>query len=261
MAASQGFARARDGTAIAYDVAGDGPVVVFVHGITNRRTAWTPVSQQLTRDHTCVRLDLRGHGESGFAADYAMATLVGDVRAVVEHLDLGEPALAGHSLGASVAAVYAAAFGARAVVLVDGSLRFGDFAAQVQPHAADLRGPDTLAALMTIERELGLGPYPGLDEMERRVLAFPREVVLGLWAQLLATPPEELTATAEALLPRIGCPLLSLHGDPPPADYEPWLRSLIPSATVEVWPGTGHLLHLIEPERFAERLRRFVAGA
>ena len=48
-----------------------------------------------------------------------MVSLVGDVRAVVEEMALGEPAIVGHSLGASIAAVYAAAHGARAVVCVE----------------------------------------------------------------------------------------------------------------------------------------------
>jgi pimeloyl-ACP methyl ester carboxylesterase len=56
-----------------------------------------------------------------------MVSLVGDVRALVEEVALGEPAIVGHSLGASIAAVYAAAHGARAVVCVDQSLRFGEF--------------------------------------------------------------------------------------------------------------------------------------
>jgi pimeloyl-ACP methyl ester carboxylesterase len=50
-------------------------------------------------------VDLRGHGDSSTAADYSMQSLVGDVRAVVEDVGLGEPAVVGHSLGASVAAV------------------------------------------------------------------------------------------------------------------------------------------------------------
>jgi pimeloyl-ACP methyl ester carboxylesterase len=41
------------------------------------------------------------------------------------------------------------------------------------------------------------------------------------------------------------------------------LRSHLPSAVVESWPDEGHLLHLAEPRRFADRVARFaeeVAG-
>ena len=254
-----GTLRRDDGPTIAYDVAGRGPLVVFVHGLTSFRQTWDPVTALLAEEFTCVRLDLRGHGASAHAADYSMVSLVGDVRALVEEVGLGEPAIVGHSLGASVAAVYAAAHGARAVVCVDQSLRFGEFAGLVQAHAEDLRSQRTMEAVLSIDRALKLEPYTGVENMERRVLAFPREVLLGIWDALLTTPPEQLTAIAEAILPQIAAPLLSLHGSPPPPDYAAWLTGLAGSARVEVWDGTGHMLHLVDRERFAARVRPLLA--
>lgn len=190
-----------DGPTIAYDVAGHGPLVLFVHGLTSFRQTWDPVTTLLAEEFTCVRLDLRGHGASSRTAEYSMVSLVGDVRAVVDEVALGEPAIVGHSLGASIAAVYAAAHGARAVVCIDQSLRFGEFAGLVQAHAEDLRSQRTMEAVLSIDRALKLKPYTGVENIERRVLAFPREVVLGIWDALLTTPPEQLTAIAEAILP------------------------------------------------------------
>ena len=249
-----------DGTSIAYDVAGRGPPIVFVHGLTSSRRAWGSVTTRLVRDFTCVRVDLRGHGDSAAARDYSRPSLVGDVRAVVDELGLSDPALVGNSLGANVAAVYAAAHEANAVVCVDSSLRFGDFAALVRKHGDALRSERTMEAVVAIDRELQLEPYAGIAELERRILAFPREVVLGIWEAALTTPPDELTAIAETVLPRITAPLLSLHGSAPPPGYEAWLTRLVPSARVEVWDGTGHLLHLVNPERFSARVRSFLAA-
>ena len=188
-----------------------------------------------------------------------MVSLVGDVRAVVEEVALGEPAIVGHSLGASIAAAYAAADGARAVVCIDQSLRFGEFAAFVQARAEDLRSQRTMEAVLSIERALELEPYAGVESIERRVLAFPREVVLGIWEALLSTPPEQLTAIAEAILPRIAAPLLSLHGSSPPPDYAAWLTGLARGARVETWDGTGHMLHLVNPDQFVARVRPLLA--
>jgi pimeloyl-ACP methyl ester carboxylesterase len=254
-----GTLQREDGSTIAYDVAGDGPLVVFVHGLTSLRQTWDPVTMLLAEEFTCVRLDLRGHGASSRASEYSMLSLVGDVRALVEEVALGEPAIVGHSLGASIAAVYAAAHGARAVICVEGSLRFGEFAALVQAHAEDLRSQRTMQAVMSIDRALELEPYTGVENIERRVLAFPREVVLGIWEALLTTPPEQLTAIAEAILPRIAAPLLSLHGSPPPPDYATWLTGLTRGARVETWDGTGHMLHLVDPQRFVVRVRPLLA--
>jgi pimeloyl-ACP methyl ester carboxylesterase len=123
-----------DGTMIAYDVAGDGPAVVFLHGLTNRRQGWDPVTALLTAEFKCVRVDFRGHGESSLGRDYNMASLVGDVRAVVDELQIAKPAVVGHSLGGTVAAVYAAANPVHAVACVDVSLRFGDFASLLRRY-------------------------------------------------------------------------------------------------------------------------------
>jgi pimeloyl-ACP methyl ester carboxylesterase len=112
-----------------------------------------------------------------------------------------------------------------------------------------------MEAVWSIERALKLEPHDGLTDMERRVLRFPRDVVLGIWDSALTTPPEQLTAIAEAVLARITVPLLALHGSSPSADYEAWLTRVVPSARLEVWDGSGHLLHLVDPERFAARIR------
>ena len=213
----------------------------------------------LAREFTCVRVDLRGHGESSTASQYSTLSLVSDVRSVVEKLDIGKPGVVGHSLGATVAAVYATVHPARAVVCVDASLRFGDFAQLVQRHANTLRSDRTMEAVLAIDHELGLEPYAGIQDIERRVLTFPREVLIGIWHALLTTAPEQLTATAETILPRITAPLLALHGSPPPSDYQPWLTHLVPSARLEVWDGTGHMLHLVDSHRFALRIQPLLA--
>src|SRR5512142_441547 len=75
-----------DGAIIGYDVCGQGPPVVFLHGLTSFRQSWQPVTSLLADDATCVLIDLRGHGASARAADYAMPALASDVRAAVERV-------------------------------------------------------------------------------------------------------------------------------------------------------------------------------
>ncbi len=68
--------------------------------------------------------------------------------------------------------------------------------------------------------------------------------------------PYDLATMAGA----ITAPYLSLHGIDPVNDYEGWLTSRIPSATVEVWSGLGHSPHLIESDRFIARIAEFDGG-
>ncbi len=57
-----------DDVEISYDRTGEGAPIVFVHGLTDRRSDWLPVIERLAPNFTCITLDLRGHGESGDAA-------------------------------------------------------------------------------------------------------------------------------------------------------------------------------------------------
>ena len=49
---------------LAYDVTGDGPPLVLVHGLGSSRRCWDLVTDDLSRDFTVFAVDLPGHGET-----------------------------------------------------------------------------------------------------------------------------------------------------------------------------------------------------
>ena len=57
----------------------------------------------------------------------------------------------------------------------------------------------------------------------------------------------------------ITVPYLSLHGDDPGDDYASWLTSHCANATIEVWPDHGHYPHLVDQQRFLDRIDAFEA--
>lgn len=242
---------------IAWEGSGDGRPVVFVHGITEDRRGWDSVIPLLTDRFRCVRLDLRGHGESSDAEDYSALAMADDVAAVVAEAGIDEPPLlVGHSLGAFVVTAYAVQAPARAVVNIDQSLRLGDFAAVLQPLADALRGPGFADAITTIVDALGSEGVPDSERpyLDARHQAARQDVVLGVWDAVLDSPPDDLTALAESLLGGIKVPYVAIHGGDPGPGYADWLTSLVPTATVEVWGRGGHYPHLADPQRFAARL-------
>ncbi len=115
-----------DGLELAADAHGDpsGRPVLLLHGGGQTRHAWGGTAAALAeRGFHAVALDLRGHGESGWApdGDYTVDAFAADVRAVAARLS-GRPALIGASLGglaALIAEGEATTPGASAVVLVD----------------------------------------------------------------------------------------------------------------------------------------------
>ena len=248
---------------IAWEASGVGDPVVLVHGITEDRHAWDAVIPLLEDHFRCVRLDLRGHGESSPADDYAALSMAQDIAVVVAEAGIDQPPLlVGHSLGAIVATAYATQGPARGVVNIDQSLRLGDFATALQPLAPLLRGPQFADAVAAIFASLGIDRLPPAARAyaDARHGAARPEVVLGVWELVLTTPPEALTAVAEGLLGAVSVPYLAIHGSDPGPGYASWLARFCPQATVEVWPGDGHYPHLVEPGRFVDRVRAFAAA-
>jgi pimeloyl-ACP methyl ester carboxylesterase len=247
-----------DGVEIHYTVEGDGPPVVLVHGITDSSADWSPVDERLAADHTVVALDLRGHGQSGDAGDYGALAMATDVSAVVEASGIDVPVVIGHSLGAAVAAAYAAGAPVRGVVAIDQSLRLSDFGAMLGQLEHQLKGSGFHPAMRAIFNSLDGVLVP--DELRARLAAnrdsARQDVVLGVWELVFGSSGDELDAIAASIGGAITAPVLSIHGNDPGDDYAEWLTTRMPQATVEVelWDEHGHYPHLVDPDRFVERL-------
>jgi pimeloyl-ACP methyl ester carboxylesterase len=100
-------------------------IAIALHGITSSSRAWLPVARALGDRAGLVALDLRGRGSSGeLPSPYGIDAHVRDVLAVIDALGLERAVLAGHSLGAYIAAQLAASYPerVRSVILVDGGL-------------------------------------------------------------------------------------------------------------------------------------------
>jgi len=243
---------------IAWDEIGVGaPAVVFVHGLSEDRRVWSRVIQHTGRHRRCVRLDLRGHGDSPWKENTTGASLSDDIAEVVAAAEIDSPPiLVGHSLGGSAVTMYATAADAHAVVNVDQPMRFGDFARTVQPLVSRLRGTRDEFISARVEISLALGRPGHLDDQDQLQLdewhrSAVQEHVLAIWGAMLDGDPEELTAFAESVMPQIRAPYIEIHGEDRGEDYALWLRALIPTARIETWPGSGHYPHLADPERLA----------
>jgi pimeloyl-ACP methyl ester carboxylesterase len=100
------FVKAADGVRIAYEIMGDGPSVVLVHGFaSNRVQNWKAPGwyDTLTEaGYRVVAIDCRGHGESDKPHDpafYNHTLMAEDVVAVMEVAGAGDAFLMGYSMG------------------------------------------------------------------------------------------------------------------------------------------------------------------
>ncbi len=97
-------ATSADGVPVHFDVHGDGAVaLVFVHGWRGDRRVWRQQLHFFAPRFRVVRLDLAGHGASGWDRPrFTIPAFAADVVAVVERIRADQVVLIGHSMSGFV---------------------------------------------------------------------------------------------------------------------------------------------------------------
>src|SRR4051795_5294693 len=107
------------GHRVAYRMAGEGPAILLIHGITSNSDTWDRVFGLLAEDHTVIAPDLIGHGESAKPrGDYSMGAYASGLRDLCAALDIDSATFVGHSLGGGIAMQMAYQFPERCERLV-----------------------------------------------------------------------------------------------------------------------------------------------
>ena len=95
-----------------YATAGDSsrPPILCVHGWFGAYVQWASVVPMLQDTHYIIALDLLGHGksEAPTTGDYSIVAQGMRVLALADHLQLGQFALMGHSMGGQISTMIAA---------------------------------------------------------------------------------------------------------------------------------------------------------
>jgi len=251
-----------DGVPIHYEVHGDRSAaapIVLVHGWSNTRGTWSRHFDSLAATDRVVALDLGGFGDSGVARrDWTMDAFAADVVAVLDAEDIERAVLVGFSMGGIVVLQTALEVPERVVgvVLVD-VLQDPDAGFPLEARQASMEDIRT-----NWNQPAWVRAFAFSDETPD---ALVQEAIDGL----PATPPEHWWASlVEALrwidedavtaLQMIGVPVAAINSDRMPTDVEAYRRH-VPSFTVRLMPGVGHLGVLWEDtERFDEHLRAII---
>ena len=249
---------------LAFERVGNGPQsILFVHGGFASSRWWRPVAELLPVDEfTSYLPDLCGCGRSRHPVDsasYRVEQQVADLATLIEHLDLYNLHLVGHSLGAAIALTYAASDPTR--------LRSLTLVSTPSP-AGTPTPPEGYELLEQMRVDRGLLSQALASVMPARAPdAFFQQVVDDAQGQA----PAAFTATAEALdqwrlppeaLAQLRLPVLLMWGDRDQIverDVQTRLLLSIPGANnLEIFRGTGHSPMLERTEGFAEALLAFI---
>jgi pimeloyl-ACP methyl ester carboxylesterase len=261
-----------------------GLTLVLLHGYMDAGGTWDLVAPHLTRaGHVLLAPDLRGFGESaavGPGGYYHFVDYVADVDALVrELLPEGQCfGLVGHSMGGTVASLYAGSRPERVqrLALLEGL------------------GPPKMAAATSVDRTRAwLRGLSELDRSPRRLESMaeavrrlstnhprvPRELLASrakwltrldaegqlLWAydplhRTMSPMPFQIEVF-EAFLEKIECPALVVGGGPLGyhPDDEAYRVAKIPRVEVANLETAGHMMHWTQPDALGDLLVKFFA--
>ncbi len=251
-----------------YEVAGDGPSVVLVHGLGMPRAMWDRQWPALAGRFRALRYDLLGHGESEKPGDgYSLSRFADQAARLMDGLGIERAALVGFSLGGMIVRAFALAHPERTAALA--ILNSAHDRTDAERDAVLLRvaqaaqeGPQaTVGAAL----ERWFTPEYGSDHPE--VLARVRGWILAndpevypLIYRVLAEGDRELAGAIAA----IRCPTLVMTGGEDRGNSPDMARrmaALIPGARCEIVPGLRHMGLMEEPEAFNSRLVSFLESA
>jgi len=263
-----------EGGRIAYDVTGEGPLVVLSHGIGDRRQAYRFLAPRLAQaGYRVANADLRGHGESSMGWKSVTGTdaitrtdIAGDLLALIRHF--GGPAIiVGHSISGGAATIAAA----KEPELVSGIVEINPFTKtqKISPGGlmrirryrrgvTRLAGTQIFRSLRLWMRYLDVAyPTKPADYADYMAALAAKLREPGRMAEFMKTG-KSTPADAGAQLPNVRCPALVVMGtlDPDFADPRAEGDAIVAAmpaglgrvATVE---GAGHYPHAQCPDEVA----------
>jgi pimeloyl-ACP methyl ester carboxylesterase len=267
------------GHRVAYRLAGSGPPLVLIHGITASSAVWDSVGPRLVRDYTVLAPDLLGHGQSAKPrGDYSMGAFASGIRDLVLALELGPVTVVGHSLGGGVAMQFAYQFPDRTERL--GLVASGGLGRRVHGflRAATLPGSELVLPLLAGRQVLAAGRAVG-RALGRVGVPLGNDAVEMARGHASLGDPESraafvhtLRATVDARGQRVQATdrlylaaelaLLIVWGARDriiPVEHGRRAHELVPGSRFELFERAGHFPHLDEPERFIATLEDWIA--
>lgn len=266
------------GQRFTFQRAGQGPVIVLLHGIAGSAETFGEVLPWLAESYTTLAPDLLGHGRSAKPrGDYSIGAYANLVRDLLSALDIDRVTLVGHSLGGGVAAQFAYQFPERCerLALVSSGGLGQEVSLLLRAASLPLVNPilsvlcasrlrqsaSGLAGLLT---RIGLRLSPDLDGFLQGYTSLADEEARRAFVYTLSTMVDfkgQRVSAVDRLYLTAQIPTLLVWGDRDPIipiEHARAALARIPHAQLEVFSGAGHFPHREDPHRFVRTLDQFM---
>jgi 3-oxoadipate enol-lactonase len=254
-----------------YELKGDGPDMVFIHGEIHGSAYWEHQVEEFSRDHRCLLYDRRGHAGTQLTAfGFSVANQSHDLAQLLDHFGMRRPIIVALAFGTTIAANFAIDYPDRVRALVIAAWSEMHDARQylTRWETSGLRAAQALEAngregLVSLLREHGgksmfqVIPAEGSPLRERAI-------------QLLASHPAqeyrhgmlEMASSVPQLLAHfqsLDIPVLGVCGTQDPFPDQPErlvaMKSFREAPRIE---GGGRFVNWEQPEAFNGAIRRFL---
>jgi pimeloyl-ACP methyl ester carboxylesterase len=257
---------------------GEGPPIVFVHGLSGSWPNWLEQLPVFAQDHRVIAMDLPGFGHSSMPQEPITISAYGRILdELLEILGVSAATVVGNSMGGFVSTELAIAFPQRVerLVLVSGAgistYRHRDVE-RIEPYLRRVASIVAVYTGWTASKSDWVARRPGLRKLTLGLVTrHPSRLPATLAAEQLrgAGKPgfmEALRANIDyrvrERLPEIACPTLIVWGDEDkiiPVRDASVFEELIPGSHKVIFEGTGHMAMLERPAAFNELLGEFIA--
>ena len=267
------------GHEVAYRAAGEGPVIVLVHGIAGSSNTWSSVMPLLAEDYTVIAPDLLGHGESAKPrGDYSLGAYASGIRDLLTVLGAERATFVGHSLGGGVAMQFAYQFPQMCERLA--LVASGGFGQDVNPLLRAIAAPGSEYVLpLVLTRHLhgvastvgrvfgsmGLRGNPLLTEVwdsyTRLTDARAQRAFVHTIRSVIDVAGQRVSARDRLYLAQ-EVPTLIVWGDRDaviPVEHAHIAHELMPDSRLELVEDAGHFLPFEQPEMLEGLLRDFLS--
>jgi pimeloyl-ACP methyl ester carboxylesterase len=266
------------GHRVSYRVAGEGPLILLIHGIAGRSEQWLDSMAILAQEHTVLAPDLLGHGHSAKPrGDYSLGAYAAGLRDMMIALGHRKATVVGHSLGGGIALQFAYQFPERTERLV--LVSSGGLGREVHPllRAATLPGAELVLPLISngtvrdagtavsqVVGRLGFRAGPDIAEFARGYGSLAdgdaRSAFLHTLRAVIEPGGQRVNASDRLYLAE-DMPTLIVWGRRDPiitVRHAGVAHRGMPGSRLEVFDEAGHFPQLDEPVRFAQTLADFI---
>lgn len=250
-----------NGLNIHYDIRGDGPAVLLIHGFPLSNALWAPLADRIGDAYQLIMPDLRGLGRSEVGVTASMEDFADDLAKLLDCVGLDRAVIAGLSMGGYVAMEFYRRFPDRAsaLILVDTRAEAdAPDAAEDRRRLADrvMQEGSTIVADAMVEKLFAPDAPKALKQQWRDIMA--------------ASPPAGVAAALRGMADRpdsfdtlrsVDKPSLVVVGDAdvitPPSAARAMHESL-EQGELKTIADAGHMPPVEKPDRFAFVMREFL---